>query len=208
MRERSLLSTLAGALLLALPLGCGDFVEARSDAASSPAEPEIAAEKPEGWESLDDEGSATRLYYQFVDANRQVRFVETLEDVPEALRAGVGFVKMDVPPPLTPGDAARARASRRKTTGAIIASGSLNQPAATGPGIVLYSAEWCGACKKAKRWLAAHDVDYELRDIDDPRWADELVRRTGRRAVPVIDVEGRILTGFSAQGYEKLVASG
>lgn len=186
-----------GFTLLVGLLGCGDFVRPVPEAAAEPV-----AEKPADWESLDDESSATRLYYQFVDEQRRVRFVETLEDVPEALRAGVGFVKMDVPPPLSPGDAARARDARYKT-GRRVAVASAS--GAGSGGIVLYSAEWCGACKKAKRWLARNDVDYELRDIDDPRWAEELMRKTGRRAVPVIDVEGRILTGFSAGGYEQLV---
>ena len=158
-------------------------------------------EKPEGWESLEGEASALRLYYQFVDAQRNVRFVERLEDVPEALRASVGFVKLDVPPPLSPGDAARVRRARR--------SGS---PVATtrAPGaaqIVLYSAEWCGACKKAKRHLARRGIDYEERDVDTPRWADELYRVTGARAVPVIDVDGRMLTGFSPDGYDALIDS-
>ncbi|MGH0031613.1 MAG: glutaredoxin family protein [Myxococcota bacterium] len=204
--NRPLPLRIAGPLLAAavvLALGCGEFVDATPDAASD----QVTAEKPEGWESIDDESSSMRLYYQFVDERRQVRFVETLEEVPEALRATVGFVKMDVPPPLSPGDAARAREARRRASGPRIGAGRVADAATAGGGIVLYSAEWCGACKKAKRWLDRNDVDYELRDIDTPRWAQELMRKTGRRAVPVIDVEGRILTGFSAAGYEKLVAS-
>jgi len=198
MRLRTPLTSLC-ALLALLSLGCGDFVaHEREDGAAA----EVTAEKPAGWESLEDEGSATRLYYQFVDERRQVRFVETLEEVPEALRAGVGFVKMDVPPPLSPSDAARAREAQRGR-GATLAAA-----AAPSGGIVLYSAEWCGACKKAKRWLASNDVDYEVRDIDDPRWAQELLKKTGRRAIPVLDVDGRIMTGFSARGYEKLIERG
>lgn len=200
MRHRILPRLLVSLLLVLWLPGCGDFVVVGPDDEAAPT-----AEKPEGWESLDDEGSAMRLYYQFVDERRQVRFVETLEDVPPALRATVGFVKMDVPPPLSPGDAARARDARRKQGGPRIgATASSGQ----GAGIVLYSAEWCGACKKARRWLSRNGVDYELRDIDDPRWAEELMQKTGRRAVPVIDVRGRILTGFSVSGYEQLVRRG
>lgn len=160
------------------------------------------AERPEGWESLEGEESALRLYYQFVDAQRRVRFVERLEDVPEPLRATVGFVKLDVAPPLSPGEAARVRQARR--------SGDAGGPTAPESGasrIVLYSAEWCGACSKAKRHLARRGVDYEERDVDEPRWADELHRVTGARAVPVIDVDGRMLTGFSPSGYDALLDS-
>ena len=69
-------------LVVALLLGCGDFVSTVRDQVES------AAERPEGWESLEDESASLRLYYQYVDDKQQVRFVETLEDVPEALRAG------------------------------------------------------------------------------------------------------------------------
>ena len=187
---------LLGAVLLP---GCGDFISAVRDRAAEATD--VPSEAPEGWESLEDEGSALRLYYQFVDAQRQVRFVETLDQVPETLRTSVGFVKMAAPPPLSPGDAARARASQRQRTApARVASSS-----GSGPGVVLYSAEWCGACRKAKRYLAQRGIEYEERDIDQPRYADELLRKTGRRAIPVIDVGGRILTGFSASGYDEII---
>ncbi len=185
---------LLGAALLA---GC-DFISVVRDGVT-----QAAAERPEGWESLEDEGSALRLYYQFVNEQRQVRFVETLEDVPEALRAGVGFVKMAMPPPLSPGDAARARSAQlRQGGGQRVAKAS-----AGGSAVVLYSADWCGACRKAKRYLGRKGIDFEERDIDEPRWTEELLRKTGRRAIPVIDVGGRILTGFSTSGYDALLRS-
>jgi glutaredoxin len=178
----------------ALILGC-DVVSATRDAA-------VTAARPAGWESLEDEGQALRLYYQFVDERRQVRFVETLEDVPEALRAGVGFVKMAAPPPLSPGDAARARAAQvEQSGGGRAAAGS----AGGGSGIVLYSADWCGACRKAKRHLDGRGIRYEERNVDEPRFAAELLEKTGQRAIPVIDVGGRILTGFNPAGYDRLI---
>jgi len=158
-----------------------------------------AAERPEGWQSLEGDAAAQRLYYQFVDASRRVRFVERLEDVPEAQRATVGFVKTSVPPPLSPGDAARARRAQR-------AGHTAAGAAASGPArVVLYSAEWCGACRKAKRHLTRRNVDFEVRDIDQPRNADELLRKTGARAIPVLEVDGSMLTGFSAGSYDELL---
>ncbi len=185
---------LLGAALLA---GC-DFISVVRDGAM-----QAAAERPEGWESLEDEGSALRLYYQFVNEQRQVRFVETLEDVPEALRAGVGFVKMAMPPPLSPGDAARARSAQLGQGG----GHRVAKASAGGSAVVLYSADWCGASRKAKRYLGKKGIDFEERDIDEPRFAEELLRKTGRRAIPVIDVGGRILTGFSTSGYDALLRS-
>jgi len=177
-------------------LGCGRMSELWSEALET-ANPS-SAERPEGWESL--EGSAMRLYYQYVDENQQVRFVETLEEVPESLRASVGFVKLDVPPPLSPGAAAAVR--RAQYAGSAKTQRGAEKDIQK---IVLYSADWCGACRSAKRYLARLGVDYELRDVDEPQYAEELKRRTGARSIPVIDVDGRMLTGFSSASYDKLI---
>ena len=191
------------AILLVALLGCDAVTDLARQALerASGATAGASGAAPEGWESIDDEASAVRLYYQFVDAQRRVRFVERLEDVPEALRGSVGFVKMAVPPPLTPGDAARVRAQRYASGGATAAVPGASASAA----VVLYSAEWCGACRKAKRHLDRNGVEYELRDIDQPAHAEELVRRTGARAIPVLEVEGRMITGFSEGSYEALL---
>jgi glutaredoxin len=196
----------------ALTAGMAAFALAACDLPAAPGgesaagEAEVTAERPEGWESLEDESSATRLYYQFVDSQGRVRFVERIDDVPEASRAGVGFVKMDVPPPLTPGDAARARETQIARAGGVQRA-STGSALSSGPPVILYSADWCGACRKAKRHLARRGVDYEERDVDDPAVAAELLRKTGSRSIPVIDVGGRVLTGFSAGSYDTLIGS-
>lgn len=198
MRRAPLSITLLGPIVVAC-LGC-DAARDLWEGVGGEVEATATAERPEGWESLEGDAAALRLYYQFVDVARRVRFVERLEDVPEPLRATVGFVKLDVPPPLSPGDAARVRRERREGSGvtAVTASTGTSQ-------IVLYSAEWCGACRKAKRYLSRRGIDYEIRDVDDPHHAAELKRRTGSRAVPVIDIDGRMLTGFSASAYDALI---
>jgi glutaredoxin len=183
-------------------LGCDAVTETLAEARETVAS-SGSTERPAGWESIEDEASAIRLYYQFVDARRRVHFVERLEDVPEALRDSVGFVKMAAPPPLTPGDAARAR----RDTLAASPGRDTTQLASASSGIVLYSAEWCGACRKAKRYLSRHGIEYDERDIDDPAHAEALVRRTGARAIPVLDVQGRMLTGFSEPSYDALLES-
>jgi glutaredoxin len=160
------------------------------------------AEPPPGWSSIEGSDASKRLYYQFVDAQRRVRFVERLEDVPGELRASVGFVKLDVPPPLTPGDARQARRARAARAGSVqVAS------AQTSSKLIFYSADWCGACRKAKRYMTKNGIDFELRDVDDPAIREELLRKTGSRSVPVIDAGGRILTGFSPSAIDALVAS-
>jgi glutaredoxin len=182
------------ALLAALGLlsGC--------DAVSDLADLAGGAEPPPGWSSIEGSEASKRLYYQFVDAQRRVRFVERLEDVPHELRASVGFVKLDVPPPLTPGDARQAREARVARAGSVQVASSRSSSK-----LIFYSAEWCGACRKAKRYMTRKGIDFELRDVDDPAVREELLRKTGARSVPVIDAGGRILTGFSPSAIDALV---
>lgn len=148
-------------------------------------------------------GHAKRMYYQFVDARGGVRFVERIEDVPAQWRARVGFVEMDSPPPLSPVMAQNTRDERFQE----VADKYRNIMPQKSAQVVLYSAEWCGWCKKAKRHLDRKGVDYDLRDIDRPKYLEELVAKTGQKGIPVLDVDGKVVTGFSPERYDELIRS-
>jgi len=149
---------------------------------------------------------AKRLYYQFIDDRGRVAFVERLGDVPAAWRDRVGFVEMDSPPPLSPAMAEQTR-DRRYAANARPVVGGQPVAARSSGRVILYSAEWCGWCKKAKRHLDDMGIDYEIRDIDHPDNLDDLVAKTGQRGIPVLDVGGRVVTGFSPDKYDELIRS-
>jgi len=205
-------SAASGALLLLMAVlllpGCDGIREKLAGmlagAGQDGAQP--AGEVPEGWESIEGSASAKRLYYQFNDARGQVRFVERLDEVPEAVRASVGFVKLDVPPPLSPADARQARNAQIARRGGV-RTVSAAAPKAGQPLVIVYYADWCPACRKAKAYLNRKGVPFQLRNVDNPAAKQELVRKTGRRSIPVIDVDGRILTGFSPQAIDALLGS-
>ncbi len=199
---RNFRSSCLGCLLLAaaaLLAACDALPSARAGGDETPLAD--ASQRPEGWESIDDEGSAMRMYYQFVDARGRVRFVERIDEVPEAWRESVGFVKMAMPPPLSPGDAERARRVQLARSGGV----KVARSAAGAPEIILYSADWCGWCRKAKRHLDGLGINYEIRDIDIPQNMNDLVAKTGQRGIPVLDVGGRVVTGFSPGKYDELI---
>ena len=57
--------------------------------------------------------------------------------------------------------------------------------------LTVYSAPWCRDCHVAKRWLAQNNIAFEEINIDEkPEAAQEIVRRTGKRAIPQFVVNG------------------
>ena len=141
-----------------------------------------------------------RVYFQYLDDRGAVRFVERMEDVPPAWRDRVGFVELDRPPPMARVPVPLARdtyAGGRRSTG----------PGGSAPKVVLYYADWCPWCKKAKAHLRKRGVDFVLRDVDEPEALDELIEKTGQSSIPVIDVNGKILKGFNAGDLDQLLSS-
>ena len=67
--------------------------------------------------------------------------------------------------------------------------------------ITIYGTDWCGDCRRAKKFLRERGVDFREVNIDETPQAEELVLRVnnGRRKVPTIEVEGRF---FACSPYE------
>jgi glutaredoxin len=57
--------------------------------------------------------------------------------------------------------------------------------------IIVYSAPWCSDCREAKRFLQRHKLSFTEIDIEStPGAADEVVKRTGKRAIPQFVING------------------
>ncbi|HOX42646.1 MAG TPA: glutaredoxin domain-containing protein [Myxococcota bacterium] len=78
----------------------------------------------------------------------------------------------------------------------------LSPPRPTRARVVLYTAPWCGFCRKAAAFLRERGVAFELRDIEaEPEAAAELARKlrqAGLRdaGIPVLDIGGQLVVGF------------
>lgn len=59
--------------------------------------------------------------------------------------------------------------------------------------IVMYSASWCGVCRKAKAFLSANGLQYREIDADEtPGGWEEIAALSGQRGVPLIIVDGEM----------------
>jgi glutaredoxin len=200
--------TLVLAAASALALACGPEGRSVASSTSADAPPSSTAPRDSNLVSLDD-AEAMQIYYQFVDTGGRVRFVSTLAEVPPEWRERVGFVEMSSPPPARPADAQRLRDKRTAHL-----SGSAREartretaPDAGGDGeVIIYSADWCGACTRAKRYMDDRGIAYDERNVDEERWSEEMNTKAGKGGIPVFDVGGQILRGFSPERLDQLIA--
>jgi mycoredoxin len=57
--------------------------------------------------------------------------------------------------------------------------------------VIVYSSPWCPDCREAKAFLQRHNIPYQEIDIEiTPGAAEEIVRCTGKRAVPQYVIDG------------------
>ncbi|WP_127478282.1 glutaredoxin family protein [Sulfurivermis fontis] len=66
------------------------------------------------------------------------------------------------------------------------------------PPVVMYSAAWCGVCRKAKCFLQARSVPFHEYDIETTRKGREDYRRLQGTGVPIILVGAERMNGFNA----------
>ena len=70
--------------------------------------------------------------------------------------------------------------------------------------VVMYSATWCGYCKKAKKYFAKNNIPFQEYDVESSRKGQRDYKRLGARGVPVILIGKQRLNGFSAASFEAL----
>lgn len=77
--------------------------------------------------------------------------------------------------------------------------------------VVMYTTVWCGVCTRAKEYLREVNVPFEEKDIeaDEDAHREALSKLAAKglkmRGVPVIDIGGTLVQGFSRKGMEDLL---
>jgi glutaredoxin len=104
---------------------------------------------------------------------------------------------------------ATAAGSASATAGAGDSNGaSAPRPQSAAPAVIIYGADWCGACHDAAAYLRRKGVAFVEKNVEkDPAAAREMkdkLARTGQSAgsIPVIDVRGKVMVGFNARAID------
>ena len=57
--------------------------------------------------------------------------------------------------------------------------------------VTVYTSFWCPDCREAKRFLQQHGIPFDEIDIETtPGAAEEVVKQTGKRAIPQFVIDG------------------
>jgi len=70
--------------------------------------------------------------------------------------------------------------------------------------VVMYSASWCGVCKKAKKYFRRNGISFKEYDIEKSKKAKRKYKKLGATGVPVIIVGRKRMNGFSEAGFKRI----
>jgi len=68
--------------------------------------------------------------------------------------------------------------------------------------VIMYSAEWCGICKRAKRYFNANNIPFTEYDIDKSKKGRREYERLGGGGIPIILVGKQRINGFSVSSFQ------
>ena len=70
--------------------------------------------------------------------------------------------------------------------------------------VVMYSASWCGYCRKARHYFNNHNVAFSEYDIETSEKGQRDYQQLGAQGVPVILVGEQRLNGFTPAAFESI----
>ncbi|MEK7376651.1 MAG: glutaredoxin domain-containing protein [Candidatus Margulisiibacteriota bacterium] len=74
--------------------------------------------------------------------------------------------------------------------------------------IRIYYSPTCAFCLQAKQFFDQKGIKYEaINVLEDQDSAKDLIVRTGRTGVPVINIDGTLILGFDRKKIEEILGS-
>jgi glutaredoxin-like YruB-family protein len=72
--------------------------------------------------------------------------------------------------------------------------------------IKLYTTPICPYCVTLKQYFKEHNIEFEEIDVSqNEKLKDEIIEKTGQLGVPIIDINGELITGFDKEKISKLL---
>lgn len=72
--------------------------------------------------------------------------------------------------------------------------------------ITVYSTPTCPYCIRLKQFLKDNNIPFEHYDVSvNQEKAEEMIQKSGQMGVPVLDIEGEIITGFDKEKIKELL---
>jgi len=77
------------------------------------------------------------------------------------------------------------------------------------PNVIVYTKNNCPWCVKIEEFLKKNDISFEERNAENnPAYTGEVLRKSGGYAVPVTDIDGKIIIGFNARKLKEALKLG
>ncbi|HOM03675.1 MAG TPA: Uxx-star family glutaredoxin-like (seleno)protein [Acetivibrio sp.] len=74
--------------------------------------------------------------------------------------------------------------------------------------VIVYTTPTCPWCTRVKEYLDEKGVSYrEINVASDRNAAMEMIRKSGQRGVPVVDIGGNIVVGFDQGKIDSLIGN-
>lgn len=72
--------------------------------------------------------------------------------------------------------------------------------------VTIYTTPTCGYCHMAKEFFKEHGVTYkEINVASDMEAQQDMIKKSGQMGVPVIDIDGTIVVGYSPDKLSALL---
>ncbi len=131
--------------------------------------------------------------YKWVDKDGTVHFTDT---PPENTKTKKVTVKINT--------YQSVKIIRPNDTGSDKKVATLKKPDPADKNVLMYSAEWCGVCRRAKKYFSENNIRYKDIDIDKNKQGRIAYNKLNARGVPVIFVDDIRLNGFSQKHFEQV----
>lgn len=72
--------------------------------------------------------------------------------------------------------------------------------------VKVYSTSWCPECVQLKKYLDFKGIEYsEINVADKQEEREEVIKVSGQKTVPVIEIDGDVIVGFKRDLIDKAI---